>query len=247
MQRLKPGTTTPLLREEDLARLPEPVRNFVRYTCAVGKMRIHNFRAVSAGSIKMSIGGAWMELSSRQYNFFDDPARLYYIRSPLFGIPFDDLHTYTGTQATTKINAAYVIPVSDASGGKMNQSENVTMFNDLCLFAPAELIGTNISWEPVDTLTARARYTNNGITISAVLHFNRNGELENFVSDDRYLSADGKTFTPYQGSTPVNDYRDFGGHKIPVYGEAVWQMPEGPFTNARFNLKEIEYNCPEFR
>ena len=188
-----------------------------------------------------------MKLSSRQYNFFNDPARLYYIRSSLFGIPFDGLHAYTGTRATMKINLAFFIPVANASGGKMNQSENVTMFNDLCLFAPAELIGTNIAWEPVDTLTARAWYTHNGITISAVLHFNRNGGLENFVSDDRYLSADGKIFTPYQWSTPVKDYRDFDGRKVPVYGEAVWKMPEGPFTYARFNLKEIEYNCSEFR
>jgi hypothetical protein len=247
VQRLKPHTTAPVLREEDLAHLPEAVRNYVRYAGAVGKPRIHNFRAVSTGSIKLSVGGAWMEMSSRQYNFFDDPARLYYIRSSLFGIPVDGLHSYTGTQATMKINAAYVIPVADASGGKMNQSENVTMFNDLCLFAPAELIGTNISWEPVDPVTARARYTHNGITISAVLHFNKDGELENFVSDDRYLSKDGKTFTPYRWSTPVKDYQDFDGRKVPVYGEASWQMLEGPFTYARFTLKEIEYNCSEFR
>ena len=247
LQRLKPGTTASVLREEDLAHLPEPVRNYVRYTGAVGKPRIHNFRAVSAGSIKRSVGGAWMELSSRQYNFFDDPARLYYIRASLFGIPFDGLHAYIGTEATMKINVAYVIPVADTSGGKMNQSENVTMFNDLCLFAPSELVGKNISWDPVDPVTARARYTNNGITVSAVLYFNGNGELENFVSDDRYLSADKKTFPPYQWSTPVKEYRDFDGRKVPAYGEAVLQMPEGPFAYARFNLKEIEYNCSEFR
>jgi hypothetical protein len=247
LNRMKPGTTDPVLREEDLAHLPEPVRNYVRYTGAVGKPRIHNFRAVSTGSIKRSVKGAWMELSSRQYNFFDDPARLYYIRSSLFGIPFDGLHAYTGTQATMKINLAFFIPVADASGEKMNQSENVTMFNDLCLFAPSALIGTNISWEPVDSLTARARYVHNGITISAALHFNQDGELENFVSEDRYLSADGKTFTPYPWSTPVKDYRDFDGRKVPVYGEAIWHMPEGLFTYARFNLKEIEYNCSEFR
>jgi hypothetical protein len=236
-----------LLCEENLAHLPEPVRNYLQYTGAVGKPRIHNFRAVSAGSIKQSVGSGWMELTSRQYNFFDDPARLYYIRASLFGIPFDGLHSYTGTEATMKINIAYFFPVVDARRGKMNQSENVTMFNDLCLFAPSELIGEGISWEPVDPVTARARYTHNGITISAVLHFNKNGELENFVPDDRYLSANGKTFTPYRWSTPVKGYRDFDGRKVPVYGEAVWQMPEGPFTYARFNLKEIEYNCPEFR
>ena len=70
VQRLKPRTTAPVLREEDLAHLPEAVRNYVQYTGAVGKPRIHNFRAVSTGSIKLSVGGAWMEMSNRQYQFF---------------------------------------------------------------------------------------------------------------------------------------------------------------------------------
>ncbi len=48
------------------------------------------------------------------------------------------------TRATMKINVAYFFKVSDASGEKMNQSENVTLFNDMCLYAPATLIEWNI-------------------------------------------------------------------------------------------------------
>jgi hypothetical protein len=188
-----------------------------------------------------------MNTSSSQYNFFDDPARLYYIRSSLYGIPVDGLHAYTGDHATMKINMAYLFPVVDASGDTMTLSETVTLFNDMCLLAPATLIDENILWEVVDPLSVWARFTHNGITISAMLYFGESGELVRFVSDDRYLSTNGKTYARYQWSTPVKEYRDFEGRKVPVYAEAGWQLPDGNFTYARFTIRDIEYNCSEFR
>jgi hypothetical protein len=246
-ERLKPGSANDVVREEDLAYLPGPVRNYLHYVGAVGKPKVFNFRAECTGSLKRSPAGRWMNTSSFQYNFFDDPARLYYLRSSLFGIPFDGLHAYTGDHAMMKINVAYFFPVVDASGDTMTMSETVTLFNDMCLLAPATLIDKNILWEPVDPLSVWARFTHNGITISAMLYFAENGELIRFVSDDRYMSADGKTYARYQWSTPVKEYRDFNGRKVPVYGEAGWQLPDGSFTYARFTVKDIEYNCAEFR
>ncbi len=95
-QRLKPVYDTTVLAEADIGHLPYTVQDYVRYVGAVGKSKVHNFRAVSTGGMKRTIKGNWMEISSRQYNFFDEPARLYYIQSSLFGIPFDGLHAYTG-------------------------------------------------------------------------------------------------------------------------------------------------------
>lgn len=246
-QRLVQKSDASLVRDEDLAHLPEPVRNYLRYVGAVGKPKVHNVRVAGTGSMKRSPESNWIEISTRQYNFFYDLARIYYIKSSLFGIPFDGLHAYTGDSATMKINVAYFFPVVNARGEKMNQSENVTLFNDMCLLAPATLINKNILWESIDKLTAKAKFTHNGITITASLSFNEKGELVNFVSDDRFLSSDGKMYTNYPWSTPVKDYRDFDGRKVPIYGEAIWHMPGRDFTYAKFITEEIEYNCSEFR
>jgi hypothetical protein len=246
-KRLKPCPEDSVVREEDLAYLPGPVRNYLHFVGAVGKPKVCNFRAEGSGSLKRSPGSRWMDIAVQQYNFFDDPARLYYVRSSLFGIPFDGLHAYLCDNATMKINVAYFLPVIDAGGEKMMMSETVTLFNDMCLLAPATLISSNVLWETVDPLSVWARFTHNGITVAAMLYFRENGGMARFVSDDRYMAADGKTFARYQWSTLVGEYRDFNGRKVPVYGEAAWQMPEGAFTYARFMLKEIEYNCPEFR
>jgi hypothetical protein len=70
----------------------------------------------------------------------------------------------------------------------------------------------------------------------------KGGELINFVSDDRSALQDDGTLRKARWSTPVRDYRDFEGRKVPTYGEAIWNYPEGDFTYGIFNLKGVSYN-----
>lgn len=222
------------------------MQKYLRFAGVVGKPRVRNFRA--AGTDTMYRGGSTgMRIATQQYNFFDDPARFYYLRSSLYGIPVDGLHRYAGDSATMQVNAAYLIPLVNAGGERMAMSETVTFFNDMCLFAPATLVAPEILWEPVDPRTVWARFTCNGITISAMLYFVESGKLRDFVSDDRYMSPDGRTFSRYQWSTPVKKYQAIDGRTVPAACEASWKMPEGDFTYVRFTLDEIEYNCTEFR
>jgi len=246
-KRLTPFTDTSVVSENDIRHLPAPVIKYLHFAGAVGKPKVHNFRAVFAGTMKRTMESSWMKISSQQYNFYDDPARLFYIDASLFGIPFDGLHLYLGEHATMEIKVAALFTVADARGPKMDQGETVTMFNDMCLLAPATLIDKNIQWECIDSAMVKGTFTNRGQTISATLLFNEKGELVNFVSFDRFHSLDGITYSNYPWSTPVRNYRDSGGRKVPNYGEAIWHMPQGSFSYARFDIIEIDYNLSEFK
>ena len=249
LKRLKPlNDDVPILTMEDLDLLPAPVQKYLIYMGAVGKPKIQNVRAVFKGSMKRNKKSGWMAIKSQQYNFFEEPSRFFYIRAKMFGIPFDGLHVYAGNTATMQIKVASMFQVVDAFGEKMSHGETVTVFNDMCFFAPSTLISKNIEWETIDSLTVKAKYTNDKITVSAILKFNIKGELIDFISDDRYYCEDGKTYLSYKWSTPIMQYKDFDGRKVPTYGEAVWHIPyEGEFCYAKFDLKEIEYNCTEFK
>ena len=109
-----------------------------------------------------------------------------------------------------QIKLASFYQVVNAKGPEMNQGETVTLFNDMCLMAPATLIDKEkIRWEADGSLSARAKFTHMGNTISARLSFNQAGELTDFVSNDRFFSSDGKTFKNYPWSTPVRNYREW--------------------------------------
>jgi hypothetical protein len=246
-QRLTVAPEPALLTEQDIQHLPPPVQKHLRFTGSVGKPKVVNVRVAWKGSMRTKLDGDWLPIRAWQYNFFGDPARLFYIESSMYGLPFDGYHAYVADSATMQIKVGALVQVVDAKGPKMNQGETVTMFNDMCLLAPATLITPWIRWEEIDSVMVRGFFSNRGNTVSAVLTFDPSGALRNFVSNDRYLSEDGKAYLSYPWSTPVGEYREFGGRKVAAAGEAVWHMPQGEYAYGRFTVEELEVNCREMR
>jgi Family of unknown function (DUF6544) len=152
-----------LIADADLVHLPAPLQRYLRGAGVVGRPRVCNFRARMHGRIRSGPEARWITLSAEQYNFFDEPARMFYLKGSMFGIPVHGYHRYVGLSATMRVRVAGLVSVVDASGNEMDQGETVTMFNDMCVMAPATLIGPSIVWEPVDGRTARSTFTNAGI------------------------------------------------------------------------------------
>jgi hypothetical protein len=244
--RLASPPDAPLLTEADIQHLPPPVQSYLRFSGSVGAPRIVNFRAEMKGTMRRGADGDWITIHARQYNFFDDPARLFFIESSLYGIPFDGYHAYVDNVARMRVKIGGLLEVVDARGPQMDQAETVTMFNDMCLFAPGTLISPTIRWEHIDSLTVRAVFTNKGHTISAILKFDPSGALRDFLSNDRFLSNDGKTYLNYPWSTPVRGFIERDGRRVLAAAEAIWHYPTGPRPYARFEITTIDFNVTAY-
>jgi hypothetical protein len=83
------------------------------------------------------------------------------------------------------------------------------------------------------------KFCNGPHEVSATLHFNAAGELVDFKSTDRgaLQRDDSAKLAPW--STPVRDYRDFGGQRMLSYGEAIWHYPKGDFTYGKFTVTDL--------
>jgi hypothetical protein len=231
--------------ERDLSPLPDPVQRYLRVAGVVGRPRVWNMRARMRGRIRAGADQRWMPLRAEQHNVFDDPARLFYMTATMFGVPADGYHRFAGGAATMRVKAAGLVPVQQSSGAAMTQAETVTLFNDMCVMAPATLLDPAITWEPVDDQRARAAFTHAGHTIRAELVFNVAGELVNFWSDDRRQSSDdGRTLTSVRWSTPVDAYRDFGGARVMSRGQARWHEAAGDYAYIELEMEDIRYNVP---
>lgn len=234
---------TPLLTDADLVQLPALVQQYVRLSGAVGQPRVQNFRARYHGQIRGGPDARWMSLTGEQYNFYDQPSRLFLMDGSMFGAPFQAFHRFVGPSATMRVKVASVLTMVDAKGPEMDEAETVTLFNDLCVFAPGALIDRGVQWQEIDAHTVGATFTNMGHTVRAVLSFNDQGELTNFVADGRgAISADGTSVTKMRWSTPLHDYRGFGSHRVMTHGEGIWHAPAGDYSYLRFDLDAIEYN-----
>jgi hypothetical protein len=231
-----------ILNEAEIAYLPEPVKKYIRYTGCIGKPIVNNFSINFLGKIRDHAKPVWMELTSEQYNFIKTPKRLFYLDATMKGLPLAGFHCFKNGVAFMDIRLLSIFKVEYQSGAVMNTSETVTFFNDMCVMAPGALIDKRIEWLEVVGNKVKASFTNNGITISAWLYFNEKGEMVNFVSEDRSaLGANGET-SKYKWSTPMRDYKNINGYRLASYAEAIYTYPEGDFTYATFELKDIGYN-----
>ena len=228
------------ITDADLAPLPLPVQRFLRATGVVGTVKPRNMRIAFEGRIR-GFEGPWMPFTSVQTNRFDEPARFFWIDAMMKGIPTKGLHAYENSTATMLIKLLGVVPVMEAHGPEMDKAETVTWFNDLCIYAPGALFDPRISWADVDDHSSKATFTNGGLSISAILVFNAEDRLVDFISDDRYAVTEGNSKS-MRFSTPLRDHRAINGLILPGYGEAVWHRPEGPFVYGEFTLRSITYD-----
>jgi hypothetical protein len=242
-QALARVTAADSIVEADLSPLPAPVQRYLKMAGAVGQPYVRNFHVRMHGRIRSGPDARWMPLTAEQYNIAGEPARFFYLNASMFGLPVQGYHRYVGPSASMIVKAAALVPVARASGRELSESETVTLFNDMCVMAPAMLIDRAIGWEPIDARTVRAVFTNAGHTIGAELTFNAAGELTNFWSDDRYqTSPDGRNLQRARWSTPLRDYRSFGPVRLASGGAGWWHEGESEYPYIELTIDDVEYN-----
>jgi hypothetical protein len=240
-QRLGAIPAAARVTEADLAGLPPLVQTYLRRVGVVGKPHVHSFRAIFQARMRSGPDAPWMAAQVEQVDFFAEPARLFWMEASRTGVPFHVFHRYVGDAASMQVRVLGLFEVLTVRGREITQSETVTLFNDICFFAPARLVDAPVTWQTIDRRRVRGTFSNAGHTISAVLEFDPDGDLVGFVSRDRYQS-DGKTHRLLPWSTPGRAYRDFGGYRLSSGGEARWQERTGEWTYGVFELVSIVYN-----
>jgi hypothetical protein len=231
----------PVVTESDLVRLPVVVAHYLRNCGAVGRERVTGFRARLHGRIRSGPDAAWMSFTAEQVNKVGlDPFRLFSMDATMAGLPVDVLHTFIGSDARMQVRLLGTLTMAEASGPEMGRSETVTVFNDLCVMAPAALVDEHIEWREIDGHSVEGTYSNGFDTVSAVLVFDDHGDLVDFVSDDRsQASPDGSSFIRTRWSTPLRGHRDNGGRRVAAAGEGRWHGADGEFAYLEIEIDEV--------
>lgn len=237
-QAIKPEIVT----EADIAHLPRPVQRWLRHSQVVGAEKAIAVRLKQRGFFRQKIDGPWIPFEALEYFTTDAPAFLWYTTmkpSPLFFITGRDRY-YQGT-GNMLIKLMALLTVADARGPEIDQGTLLRYLNETMWF-PSAALNDYVKWDAVDDNSAKAIMSYQGVTASAIFYFDEEGRLINMVAE-RYREVDGQ-FSLDTWSTPLSDYGEFNGIRVPTKGEGVWKLSSGDFAYIRVEVIDIEYNKP---
>ena len=133
-----------------------------------------------------------------------------------------------------------VLTMANAGGVDVDQGASLRWLAESVWF-PFAFVSEDVRWDAIDEHRARVSLTGQASPVSAVLEIDPEGRLVGLRADRRRDLGGGRSaLTVWTGV--YGEYRSFGGFTVPTSVEAAWDLPQGPFTYARFHVESIEYN-----
>ncbi|WP_295884396.1 DUF6544 family protein [uncultured Anaerococcus sp.] len=182
-----------------------------------------------------------LKIDYDQYNFAKYPARIAYIKSSLFGIPFEGYDYLYNEQAGMKGVIAKNITLFDQNGPYMESGALCTYLAE-SLFIPSSLLENDIYFKEIDPFNIKATINSNGLSVSGIFTFNENYEMIKFYTEDRALVKDNGTVEHIPWTAKCSEYeRNESGINLPKKLQAIWNYPEGDLIYFEGNVKYFEY------
>ncbi len=231
-----------LFTEEDFSHLPTAIQRHIENCGYVGtpkmsylKMEYHNV------DFSQGKSGPTLKIDYTQYNFINEPCRMAFIDSSVFGIPFEGYDYYQNGIGGMKGVIAKAITLFDQTGVDMDKA-CLTTFLAESLFAPTILLQDYITFEEISDFEVRATINYKGQSASGIFTFNEQYEMISFATNDRVVTGTDGSMEYVPWSALCNNYQIFeSGIKYPTKFQAVWNYPDGDFVYFDGIISEVSY------
>ena len=226
-----------IFTEDDVAHLPSPVQEYF-YNCGyIGTPKMHAMKAIYKDvNFLFGKGKPAVIIDYVQYNIAHEPARVAYIDSSMYGIPFEGLDSYTAGNGSMKGVLAKLFTLFDQTGETMDKASLVTFLSE-CLIIPSAALQDYITWEHIDSLHAKASICYYGRSASGIFAFNEEGEMLSFTTDDREATSFDGEGEKVKWSVVFGGYEETGGIKMPTKFQAIWHYDDGDLLY--FDAKDV--------
>lgn len=231
-----------VIQRSDLEGLPLPVQNWLIYSQVVGKEKIVSARTKQDVTMRLKAEQSWMNAQVEQYFRTEEPGFIWAVdikMAPLVHIVGRD--KYIDGRGNMFIKVLSLITVANGSGKEIDQGTLLRYLAET-IWLPTEALSDLISWEAIDSKSAKATMSYKGVTASGIFTFNEKGEVINFVAQ-RYGDFDGE-YRMETWSVDMKSYKEFSGFKVPTEGKLTWKLTTGDFHWYNFDVRELEYNTP---
>lgn len=243
IQGAAPMDQTPI-SQEDIMTLPPVVQQWLINSGVVGSRRVSTVYLTQELSLRMSPEqSAWQTGSAEQYFTVQPPAFNWTINTSMNQIlSVRGRDQYVDGKGEMQIKLLGLIPVANAQGDPKIDQATLQRYLAEIVWFPSAALSPYLQWEAVDSRSAKATMTLNGIAGSGVFHFDEAGTVQRFVAM-RYQDA--KAEAPTEWTITVTRSAVHNGIKIPTESEASWQLDTGSWTWLKLTVTHVEYNVED--
>lgn len=230
-----------VVTEEMLRDLPEPARRYLTYAGVVGQPFVGTIRLSQTGQIQVAVGQPWLPLRAEQHFSVEPPGFVWEAVVPAHSLPLlRGTDTFLDGTGRLLMTAAGLLPIVDATGPELDQAEMLRFLSEMMWF-PVAFLSENVSFDPKDEGSARVSLTHAARTATGTIFVDEDGKLTSFEAD-RYYPGEGGGPSLERWSTPVDEYGEFNGLRIPVRARAIWNLPTGDLEYIRIAITELQYD-----
>ena len=120
------------------------------------------------------------------------------------------------------------IPLRTMTGPETNVGEAMRYLSELPWAPHAMSANRDLSWREVKTRTVEVSMSLDGSSAAVALSFDDAGDIVGATGMRPFRV--GKAFVPTPWGGDFSNYESFNGTRIPTYGQAWWELPEGRFV-----------------
>lgn len=230
----------PKVHEEQLARLPEPARRFMRFMGVVGRPRDFTLRVGWTGMFRLHPDKPAVACEAWQYNTGGDIARVFVMKLRMGGVlPVVGRDLYIHRHGRMLIRPLDLFTLQDAKGPELDTGELVTWLNDAVFFAPSMLLTPNVTWTEVDDRSFDVTLHDHDLAVKARIFVDERGAPSDFETTDRFLEDPydpQRRLVRCKWTTPVDGFTEVARRPTLTAGRAIWHLPQGPYSYAELRV-----------
>jgi hypothetical protein len=230
-----------IVNAEMVDELPPVVQKWLERSNIAGKEFIQTVHLKQKGEMRTKPDGRWMKVDAEQYISTNPPGFIWKADVKSSFLRFSGRDRYENGEGHMLIKLFSLIPVVDAEGEEIDQGALLRYLGEMVWY-PSAALNDYIVWEGMDSTTAKATMSYEGITASGIFKFDENGDFVSFEAERYYYRKEGSTLEKWV--IIAHDYGEFEGIRIPVNLSVTWKL-ERDFTWYRMEITEMEYNRAE--
>ena len=228
------------ITKEMLEPLPQSVQKWLIDAGAIGENEIRTVSLKQSGWMRLKPEQEkWTKAEAEQTITTNPPSFVWTVKTNM--APFGQVvgrDSFESGKANMLIKAAGLLPIVHVSNDAKTDESALQRFLMEMAWYPTAALNSYITWEELNSTTARATMAYRGISGSADFYFTEHGELQKVVAY-RYKD-NGAQATRLPCVADIKAHHSAGAFKIPSTIEINWYLEEGKFTWYKFEVHGAE-------